>query len=290
MKNFFHNKTCPNCGLEHDPILSSCPNCGRKADLEEVASFENHVKIPWLKQLLCFLIGWAGFQLLGIFVQTIESFIYASMNSQLPPEELSDATSKFLTSPVGMCIVNSVAYVLLFGILAIVNFKDLKEFGRPFANWKTCAFGALGFVLLYISSFVIGVVTKAINPSMDVNQNQKTLVEIVTQYPAVGFIVFGIFGPVCEEITYRVGLFSLLSRSKKILAYILTVVIFAFIHFGWTGIIKDPSTIGNELLNLPSYLVAGLILSFIYDRFGFGASALAHITYNVLACAMMFAA
>ena len=53
-------------------------------------------------------------------------------------------------------------------------------------------------------------------------------------------------------------------------------VVFGLIHM------KDFSSL-NEWLNFPDYLFAGLILSFVYHRFGFEGSVAAHVLNNLIA-------
>ena len=38
----------------------------------------------------------------------------------------------------------------------------------------------------------------------------------------------------------------------------------------------------NELINLPAYVIAGLILNYAYDREGIAASTYAHIFNNLI--------
>ena len=105
---------------------------------------------------------------------------------------------------------------------------------------------------------------------------------VVSSYPAFSIIVLGIIGPICEEIGYRLGLFDLLKRCHIALAYVATALVFGFIHFDFTQI----SSI-TEWINLPNYLISGAILCLTYDRFGFGASVLAHVFNNVLAIVLI---
>ncbi len=106
---------------------------------------------------------------------------------------------------------------------------------------------------------------------------------MVKAVPVFSFIVFGLIGPFCEEVTYRVGLFGFLGRFNKVVAYLGTALIFGFIHFGWSAIWSPayPGHLVVELINLPPYIGAGAAFCFLYDRWGFGAAFLAHATNNV---------
>ena len=113
------------------------------------------------------------------------------------------------------------------------------------------------------------------------NQNQNNVVSILTAYPALSIIILGLVGPFCEECTYRLGLFNVLKRWNSAIAYILSALIFGAIHFNWQNI---GSAI--EWLNLPPYIVSGLLFALAYDKFGFGASYLAHALNNTISCTL----
>ena len=111
------------------------------------------------------------------------------------------------------------------------------------------------------------------------NANEASLQSLQDIYPLTCLIIFGIIGPICEEMTYRVGLFSLFKRKNKVVAYVVTIAVFALIHFNFS---LDPDTLVNELLNLPYYMFAAAAFSFTYDKFGFAGSVTAHISNNLL--------
>ena len=117
------------------------------------------------------------------------------------------------------------------------------------------------------------------------NANQTAINSLLGSYPLFCILVLGILGPVVEELTYRIGLFSFLMRTKRWIAYLVTIVIFALIHFDFMSIVPavrgDPSDLIKELINLPSYLFAGGVLCVLYDTVGFSASLVAHIGNNL---------
>ena len=113
-------------------------------------------------------------------------------------------------------------------------------------------------------------------PSASEGQNQSIATEMVLRNPATCIIILGFIGPLVEELTYRVGLFTLCKRASTVLAYIVTTLVFAAIHIDFFS-----ENIINELVALPDYLFAGAIFCLLYDREGFGASYLAHVGNNL---------
>jgi membrane protease YdiL (CAAX protease family) len=55
------------------------------------------------------------------------------------------------------------------------------------------------------------------------------------------------------------------------------MLVFGLIHMSF-----NPDTIINELINLPSYILAGTILTIAYEKEGFAVSTYAHITNNLI--------
>ena len=117
------------------------------------------------------------------------------------------------------------------------------------------------------------------------NNNQNAALEVVQNYPIIAFFLISFLGPICEEMTYRVGLFSFFRRINKYVAFIITIIVFALIHFDFDAI--GTSNIVNELWALPSYIVSGFILTLAYEHRGPACSMTAHILYNTFAFIMM---
>ena len=44
----------------------------------------------------------------------------------------------------------------------------------------------------------------------------------------------------------------------------------------------------NELVNLPNYIISGLILSYVYENYSFAGSSIAHILNNVVSLISVF--
>ena len=108
-----------------------------------------------------------------------------------------------------------------------------------------------------------------------------TLRSFITIYPFISLIFLGVIGPICEELTYRVGLFSVLKKPKW-LAYVIGTLVFALAHFSFTS-----TNIINELVNLPVYIVSGFALCLAYDKFGLAASLTAHTVNNIYSVSMV---
>ena len=209
------------------------------------------------KRITLFAVGLFGVQLFGLIISLF------AINA---PKDAQPA------------IVNFVTYSILFAILAGLIVLDIPKLLYKLKNWKHYLIGlGFGVGIILFDIFYTTIVSSFY--TFSVNQNEQGIRSIVAVYPIASIFIFGIIGPVCEELTYRVGLFSAINKKNKIVAYIVTILVFGFIHFSFK--FDDPKKIIDELVCLPMYLASGFLLTFAYDKFGFPCSTVAHITNNL---------
>lgn len=281
MKNLFKKTNCKSCGKTYDPTCGSCPHCGEKGlYFEESKQFVNHVHCGWVRNLLFFLIGFIGFQVAGVITYLAAEIIIAAQNHGASVDEITKLVSDFSQSAGGNLIVNFIAYVITITALLSVLGPYLKQVGAFFKKGKTYGYGFVFATVLLAFSFLWGKIASSIDPDSTINDNQKLIELMIGGFPLASLILFGILGPISEEIAYRLGLFSLLKRWNKIGAYIIAPLIFGLIHFGWASI--GTNSFYNELLNIPDYIFAGVVLCYAYDKYGIGVSTIAHIGNNVI--------
>ncbi|MCR5491321.1 MAG: CPBP family intramembrane metalloprotease [Bacilli bacterium] len=282
MKHYFGKRRCPDCAFEYDKTYSACPHCGRRNEDRGALFFDNMVHVHPFKQLgflICSLIG------LFIFVQicgTVAGAVFAAGHPEATQEELV----AYLSSAEGLFFTDVPAYLLLFAAMGAILFSDWKQIFKSFTKWKSYIYGVLGFMVVIAFSMLYSISVSGIYAALGrelpgTNENQSLLNLMIVYNPVVSLIVFGFIGPFTEELGYRVGLFGLASRFGKVLGYVITTVVFAFIHFDF-GSFADPAALEVELINLPSYLFSGFAFSFLYAKAGFSASYTAHALNNVM--------
>lgn len=268
------NKTCKDCNTEYDIALSECPSCHKKND-DQPKEFSTITMFPFWKQILLFVIGCI---LLNLVTGSISLLLIVLTTTR---DFSTEGLEAIKNEAWYLIALNSITYLITLIALLLVVFKDWKKLLLSFKKGNSYIYGfagfacLIGFVIIY--NFVYYLITKS---EMPTNNNETDINNITDNYFALSIIVFGFIGPICEELTYRVGLFSFLKRYSKWLAYPITILVFALIHFSFTR------NIGVELLNLPIYLFAGLTLTYIYDHYGFAASLIAHISNNIFAQAL----
>ena len=227
------------------------------------------------KQIVFFAVGLFGLTALQIAAQYVMAFAAGGVYGF---DTIDYRT--FLDSATATMIINGVAYVGVLTAFVILSIGDLQEIFKSFHGWKPFVAGLIGFASIIGFNIIYSTILTTTGIVSSTNANEQTVQSIVIAFPLASLLIIGAIGPICEELTYRVGLFSFFRRINVILAYFVTMVVFAFIHFQFSS-----SDIVNELLNLPYYAFAAFVFCFLYEQYGFASSLTAHIvnnTYSVL--------
>lgn len=175
---------------------------------------------------------------------------------------------------------NLITYSVLFvAIAGIVNI-DVKKLKNTFKNYKNYIYGVAVFLILIGFSAIYTTFVSNFY-QFSISDNERRLREFIPLYPAASIIIFGLIGPLCEEFTYRVGLFGILKKYKWA-AYLVSSILFALAHFTFSS-----ATIIDELVNLPIYLFSAVLLAYTYDKYGLAGSLTAHALNNIFSISMI---
>lgn len=264
----FGNKKCSNCESNHDIALLTCPVCGAPNEEPEAQKVSKATPmLLWNKQLIIGAIGMFGISVLSAIAMFAAAMITSSDPNNLEPKVL--------------LICNTIAYLVIFAALIFVLLKDWKTILQSGKKWQTYVWAAAGIVVIFGLGFGLTQLRNYLVPST--NENQGKVNEMLTAIPPLAFLVMGIVGPICEEITYRLGFFNFFRRINLPCAYIFSTILFALCHMSLEPFMAlDVNGIVSELASLPIYLILGGVLAFIYDRKGLTASCIVHIVYNTI--------
>lgn len=233
-------------------------------------SLKNVSMLKPSRQLTLFLVGLFGLMLFSLTTQFVMDLIARG----IAPTDYDYET--FISSTTASMIINGLSYLVL-GVTFILLIKDdSNEILKSFKGYKPYVAAAIGFASIIMFNLFYNLILSLAGVTILDNANESSLNSIVTAFPMASLLFFAFIGPVCEELTYRVGLFSLTRRVNRILAYIVTIIVFTLIHFDFTS-----KTIVNELLNIPFYAFAAFVFTFLYEKFGLASSVSAHITNNL---------
>lgn len=244
--------------------------------------------LPTKNQLITFLVGWLGMQIIGVIFDlafTVVGMIFVDLPT------LSDFTRSYAYNMV----LNTGIYVILFFVLLLINNGHIRDILKANSYVASVVAGIICLIAIEVFSIIYNILTSSLQITIEHNSNQAGIEQATRSIPFLSFFTFGILGPICEELTYRVGLFSVCKKKNKYFAYIVSTVVFAMIHFstvsvenviayGFTGNYK--AELINELLNIPTYLFAGFALTYTFDKYGFVGSVTGHLANNLLATSL----
>ncbi len=244
---------------------------------------ENDIKSVsnWYDELILFLWGWLGMKIIPyIFLLLVQLWNFDKLQTMMTINLLTYAT--LFTGFI----------VYLFMIKPEIGNKILSSFKRN--HLQRTLQGYIEYLIIYMALIIVyQLLFKYFYHGNSSNNNQSSLVDI--SFYKVAFVVMTVFlGPVCEELTYRIGLCSLLERKNKILAILLSGIIFGLIHFDLNSLISagqgNTESLINELWNLPPYLISGWALGFAYVKEGcFTSSWIGHFLNNLLGVIQIYA-
>lgn len=237
----------------------------------ERARIEKTTDLKIWKQILFFVIGLFGLTVISLLIQIIVQL--AARRAIVSDYDYQT----FMGSTTFDMIVNGSAYLIIAVIFLILMKDDTNEFFKSFKDWKPYVAAAIGFSAILTFNLFYNLILSATGAVISDNTNESSLNSIVSDFPFLSLLIFALIGPIVEEFTYRVGLFSLLKRVHISLAYVVTIIVFTFIHFDFQS-----NNMVNELLNIPFYMFAAATFCFLYHRFGLASSISAHVTNNLL--------
>lgn len=232
------------------------------------------------KRLTFFLLGFFGLSLISFTYRLLDVYpvIFNIIDINLIPNH-----TNFFNNYTG--IANYLIYSSVFILIILTLGKN--EFDKIFTSFKkkdTYSDGITYGILIILVSLLVGILIDFIKKT-EINANQNAVNDMVFANPFLSFITIVIIGPIVEEFTYRFGLFGYLKDINKKLAYAVTIILFALIHFEFTTDLND---LINELLNLPSYLIGAIILSIAYDKSdNLATPIIAHIFNNLISFIML---
>ncbi len=252
------------------------------------------------KNIILFVWGSGCYFLINYLMNLIFGRFYNSMGDNL----------------YNIMLMNACYGLLLLGfiIFFIVDRKSGKELLKSFKGYKQYLFGLIIYVIGFVLEIAINIIIAKAYGNSRVNSNETGLREMISYSPWAIFFPIVIFGPLCEELTYRVGLYGLIAKKNKWVAIIVSAIVFGLLHFSFSSIYaainyynllanhssiiqyldsagntlyytKDQviQNLINEFINLPAYILSGLLFGFAYAHTGkITASMTAHILNNLI--------
>ena len=171
-------------------------------------------------------------------------------------------------------------YGLGFLVVLIGMFRYLKRsfsdiFDHPLYFLQAVV---LAYVAKWVLEYAVSFLLIAVLPEVS-NPNQTAITQQTQQNTSLMIVAIVLFAPIVEEVLFRGMLFGVVRRKSRVLAYVLSTVVFAVYHiwkyflggFDWT-----------LLLYMLQYVPGGLALAWCYERSGtVWAPIVLHLLNNV---------
>ena len=263
-------RDCKKCGRSVDAYVKRCPHCyERMGDSILPPRFQNMIFLTDYKLLLLFLVGTVGFILFNILLVQGLTYIPADQNLLVVLENL-------------------IASILVLSVFACILSYDIKEvlnsFKKVIYHIRPLVAALIGLAVIIAFSYAYQGIFKLCGHPISDSGNQTSIVNICRSWPALAFFYVVLFGPLLEELTYRLGLFTLFRKRNRYLAYVITILVFALGHFNFFT-----TNFVNEFINLPLYVVPAFVLTVLYEYEGVSSSVYAHVLNNLISFIIILA-
>ena len=116
-----------------------------------------------------------------------------------------------------------------------------------------------GYLLLMAAEFLVSILVYALMP--EANPNNEAILDLAQADRGRILAITIVLAPLLEELIFRGGIFGLLRRWNRWLAYVVCILAFGIYHI-WQYALSDPLA----LLYLLQYLPAGYILCRSYEK------------------------
>ena len=157
---------------------------------------------------------------------------------------------------------NFLYYALGFVFMLVAAFRFLRRDFDPLADHlffvltTVCA----SYLMMMALNGLVGFLILRVLPETE-NPNNAAITDLVTTDFGVMKATLVFLGPLVEEMMFRAGIFGLLRKRNRTLAYAASMLIFALYHV-WAYAVRDPI----YWLYLLQYLPAGWLLCRCYER------------------------
>ena len=210
--------------------------------------------------------------------ETALGWLYLCLYVFLVPGALS-YLNMLLPRPLSEIRLNLLFFLVNFISVAFIGYRFL---GRSFlallrTPFRVLRVAVIGLILYYCANFLLGLLTTALRPDF-VNLNDSSIIHMSRENYTLMSIGTVLLAPPVEEFFFRGLIFGQLDKRSRLLAYLVSTILFSVIHVA--GYISSYDW-GLLALSVLQYIPAGLCLAWAYCRAdNIWASIFMHITIN----------
>ena len=176
---------------------------------------------------------------------------------------------------------NTIYYYVLFAVTVVVFHGFLGRTSRRFAEdpGGACKTILIGVVALYGLNELAYRLTRVLLGN-HTNLNDMAISTQIQNAPRTTLLIVLFLAPFVEEVLFRGLVFGNLREKSRILAYLISCLLFAFLHV-WQFALSNQDV--TYFLLMVQYLVPGLVLAWAYEHSGtLWSSVGLHVVANAL--------
>lgn len=177
---------------------------------------------------------------------------------------------------------DAIYYYVMFAITLLIFYNFIGKNAQRFfgeLNRTFCALGT-GLVALYGLNELMYRLTRLLFGNTT-NLNDMAISAQIDGTPLTTLLIVVFLAPFVEEVLFRGYVFGSLRDHSRAVAYVVSCLLFAFLHV-WQFASGEILSVSRFLL-LVQYLIPGLVLAWTYDRAGnLWGSIFLHMAANAL--------
>ena len=179
---------------------------------------------------------------------------------------LFDLAADLLDTTIPAAVQNMIYYYVLFAFTVIVFHDFIGKTTRRLADavGEACRTTVVGLVALYGLNELVYRLTNLLVKN-HTNLNDTTISTRISNAPRVTILIVILLAPFVEEVLFRGLVFGGLKGRNRLLAYIVSCLLFAALHV-WQFAVEQQDI--TYFLLMVQYLMPGLVLAWAYDHSG----------------------
>ena len=202
-------------------------------------------------------------------------------------EPLFRLVGRLLDTTVSDTVQNVIYYYVLFAVTLVIFHKFIGRTSRNFADnlGVACRSVLVGLIALYGLNELVYRLTHLLIGNRT-NLNDTAISAQIQDAPRVTLLIIVFLAPFIEEVLFRGLVFGNLKSKSRVVAYLVSCVLFALLHVWQFAVVQQDLT---YFLLMVQYLVPGAVLAWAYESSGtLWASIGLHAAVNALSAWAMF--
>jgi membrane protease YdiL (CAAX protease family) len=171
--------------------------------------------------------------------------------------------------------LDTIVTLITMSLMLLILRKHIPKILEGFKDIKIYTLALKLYLVIMVLNIIMGLFIT------EQGANQEAINNMIQDSPYTQFIAVVIFAPIMEEIIFRFVIFRSLLHKNRILAYVVSSLIFGSVHLIMSVF---QGSLAQDIVLLPVYTMLGAVFAFAYDYTGkLSAPIVAHMLTNLVA-------